>query len=385
MNVEAGHAEMHERVLPVPARRRRRTIIAAVLLAAGLAALAWWFLHRGTKPAPVDTSPQVTVIVPGQHHVATEISAVGNIAARRDMPVGVAGEGGIVRAVLVEAGDWVRAGQVLATIDRSVQTQQAAALGASILQARADAELAASNLQRAHALVKNGFISKADIDAKQSALDAANARVGVAQAQLKQQQAMIGRLDVRAPTGGLVLTRSVEAGQIVGGGTPALFRIAENGAMELQAHLAESDLARLHVGSPATVTPVGTVIRIAGRIWQIAPVIDPISRQGVVRVALPYNPALRPGGFAAAEIGGGQGELPLLPESAVMSDATGNFVYIAGADNRVVRRPVKIGEVDDQGVSIQSGLTGRERVVASAGAFLNVGDKIAPVLAPAPR
>ncbi len=325
------------------------------------------------------------MIVPGRHAVTTEIPAVGNVAARRDMPVGVAGEGGIVRAVLVEPGDWVKPGQVLATVDRSVQAQQAAALAATIRQNKADAALAASNLQRAHALVKNGFISKADIDAKQSALDEADARVAVAQAQLKQQQALIGRLDVRAPTGGLVLTRAVEAGQIVGAGMLPLFRVAENGAMELQAHLSEADLARLHVGAPAVVTPVGTTRGIAGRVWQISPVIDATSRQGTVRIALPYDPALRPGGFAAAQIGGGAGELPLLPESAVMSDATGNFVYVVGPDNHVGRRPIKVGEVDDRGVTVQSGLAGTERVVASAGAFLNPGDRVQPTPAAGPR
>lgn len=387
MNVEAQVVpERDEGARFAPARRRRMVIILAVLIAAAIGALVAWRHHRPAKATAADAPPQVTVIVPGRHQVTAMISAVGNIAARRDMPVGVAGDGGIVRAVLVEPGDWVKAGQVLATVDRSVQAQQAAALSAGILQNKADAELAASNLQRAKALVKNGFISKADIDAKQSALDAANARVAVAQAQLKQQQALIGRLDVRAPTAGLVLTRAVEAGQIVGAGLGgALFRIAENGAMELQGRLAEADLARLHIGAPATVTPVGTTIKIAGRVWQISPVIDPTSRQGLVRVALPYNPALRPGGFAAAEIGGGAGELPLLPESAVMSDASGNYVYLVGPDNRVSRRNVQVGDVDDRGVTVRSGLSGTERVVASAGAFLNPGDKITPTLAPAPR
>ena len=301
------------------------------------------------------------------------------------MPVGVAGEGGVVRQVLVEPGDWVKAGQTLATIDRSVQTQQASALAASIQQARADAALARANLDRAKKLVANGFVSKADIDTKQAALDGANARVAVAQAQLGQQRALISRLDIRSPTGGLVLTRSVEAGQIVGAASGGLFRVAENGAMEVRASLAEADLARLRVGAPATVTPVGTSLRIAGRVWQISPVIDPNTRQGLVRVALPFDKALRPGGFASVNIGGGSADTPLLPESAVLSDAAGNFVYVVGADNRVTRRAVRVGDVDDRGVSVTSGLTGDEKVVASAGAFLNPGDKIAPAFERAAR
>jgi RND family efflux transporter MFP subunit len=376
----AGYLELDE----VRNRRKRIWIILGVgVVVVGL--LLWMTLHKKPMPAPIDTSPSVTVIVPGRHSITTQIPAVGNIGARRDMPVGVAGEGGIVRAVLVEPGTWVKAGQVLAVVDRSVQVQQANALAASIAQARADAELARSNLNRAKALVSSGFISKADIDAKQSALDGANARVAVAEAQFRQQKAAIGRLDIRAPTAGLVLTRNVEAGQVVSPGSGALFRIASEGKMELQARLGEGDLQRVHVGSPATVTPVGTTLKIPGTVWQISPVIDPTNRQGVVRIELPYNSALRPGGFAAAEVGGGVGDVPLLPESAVMSDDKGNYVYLVKPDNTVTRRYIKIGDVDDRGVTVVSGLAGTERVVAAAGAFLNEGDKVKPDLQPSPR
>ncbi|WP_420140831.1 efflux RND transporter periplasmic adaptor subunit [Sphingomonas sp.] len=363
------------------ARRRKRALIIGGLLILAVLVLAGMFMRGGEKPAaPVDSAPQVTVIVPGRRSITAEISAVGNITARREMPVGIPGEGGIVRAVLVDAGTWVAAGQVLAVVDRSVQTEQAAAIEGQIAQAKADAQLARQNLDRAKRLVGNGFISRADVDTRQAALDSANARVSVAQAQLAQQRALIGRLDVRAPTAGLVLTRSVEAGQIVGPGSAALFRVASKGEMELQARLAEADLARLRVGSRATVTPVGTNFRIEGSIWQISPVIDPNTRQGTVRIALPYHEALRPGGFASAEIGGSTGNVPLLPESAVLSDAQGNYVYVIDGNNTVARRPVKVGQTTENGVTIASGLAGNERVVASAGAFLNPGDKITPQL-----
>jgi RND family efflux transporter MFP subunit len=388
MNMETGIGGDRAEYLEIDeagSRRKRILIILGVIALVVVLAIAWKVMHPTQKAAPVDTSPNVTVIVPGRHEVTAQIPAVGNIGARRDMPVGVAGEGGIVRNVLVEPGTWVAAGQVLATVDRSVQVQQAASLAASINQARADADLAKSNLDRAKKLVSNGFVSKADIDAKQAALDSANARVAVAQAQLRQQQAMIGRLDIRSPTAGLVLTRTVEAGQVVSGGSGALFRIAAEGKMELQARLAEDDLVRVRVGSPATVTPVGTTLKVPGRIWQVSPVIDATTRQGTVRIELPYNVALRPGGFASAEIGGGRGDLPLLPESAVLSDAQGNYVYLIGSDNKVVRRDVKVGDVDERGVTILSGLSGTERVVASAGAFLNPGDKVKPDLQPTPR
>ncbi|MFM9828937.1 MAG: efflux RND transporter periplasmic adaptor subunit, partial [Sphingomonas sp.] len=170
-------------------------------------------------------APTVTIAVPGRQTVDRTISATGSLAARVDMPVGVAGDGGIVTAVLVQPGSWVRAGQVLATIDRSVQEQTAASLAAQINVAKSDARLADAEMNRAAALVDRGFISKADMDRKAAARDAANARVRVAQATLSEAQARAARLAIRAPASGLVLTRSVEPGQVVSAGSGVLFRL----------------------------------------------------------------------------------------------------------------------------------------------------------------
>jgi RND family efflux transporter MFP subunit len=335
----------------------------------------------GRKPAPVaEPAPRVTVVVPGQRPVTRMISATGTLGARREMPVGVAGEGGMIARVLVEPGQWVAAGQTLAIIDSSVQTQQAAQLRAQVAAARADAALAEAELKRASSLVGRGFISQADLERKTATRDAARARVSVTQAQLGEVNARIGRLAIRAPAAGLVLTRAVEPGQVVSPGSGALFRLAKGGEMELKAKLSEVDLAALAIGQEATVTPVGLAKGFAGRIWQLSPVVDPQSRQGEARIALAYDKALRPGGFAAAQIASGTALAAMLPESAVLSDQDGNYVYVVGADNKAVRRGVKVGPVADKGLPILSGLSGKERVVLSAGAFLAPGDPVQPVL-----
>ncbi|USI79503.1 MULTISPECIES: efflux RND transporter periplasmic adaptor subunit [unclassified Sphingopyxis] len=366
--------------------RRKRTflIVALVLIALALGATYYAFTHgKGAADAGGQGAaaiPNVTVVIPGRVSVEAVISANGTIAARREMPVGVAGEGGQVVRVLVEPGQWVGAGQALAVIDRSVQTQQAASLAASIRVAQADANLAQAELERAQALVGRGFISKADMDRKRATRDAANARVRVAQAQYGEATARNERLNIVAPAAGLVLTRQVEPGQIVGAGSGILFRMARGGEMEMLAQMAEADLARVKVGTRATVTPVGTDAQIAGQVWQKSPVINMDTRQGTVRIAVPYSEALRPGGFADARLIAGTAEAPLLPESAVQSGPEGNFVLIVDANNVIKRQPVKVGTVTDGGVSIASGLTGTEKVVALAGAFLNPGDKVKPVV-----
>ena len=353
------------------------------LLAIAVGLGAWYFFgKKDAPPAPPQAAPVVTVSVPGTTMVASTVRGTGSIAARRDMPVGVQGEGGRVTSVLVDAGQFVRAGQVLATIDKAVQTQQLAQMQAGSRSARADAALAQAELDRAQALVSKGFISKADIDRKTAARDAAQARVAVATAQASEMEARLGRLDVRAPAAGLVLARSVEAGQVVGAGSPPLFRVAEGGVLELRAAVTEQDMERLKVGMPASVRPIGADSSYQGKVWLLDPVIDATSRQGIARIALPYSPGLRVGAFAAADIAAGEATQPVLPQSAVQVDGEGSYVLIVGKDNIVARRAIKTGTVSDSGVSINSGLSGDERVVLNAAAFLRPGDKITPVAAP---
>jgi RND family efflux transporter MFP subunit len=366
-------------------RSRRRLLIGGAIMVVVLIGL--WLLAHRKDPAQNAVAgaaqvPTVTVITPGRTTVAGRITATGTLGARREQPVGVAGEGGQVVRVLVEPGQWVRAGQVLATIDRSVQVQQQASQAAQIQVARADAQLAQANLDRAQKLVARGFISKADIDRLTATRDAASARVRVASAQLGELHARTRRLDIVAPAAGLVLERRVEPGQIVSSGSGVLFRLAQGGEMEMLAQLSETDLAKLGVGVSAEVTPVGSTKAFTGQVWQVSPVIDPQTRMGRVRIALAYALELRPGGFANAEIVAGSVVAPVLPESALLSDNAGSYVYIAGPDNKIARRGVKTGPVTDKGVIVVAGLSGAERIVERAGAFLQPGETVKPRLAP---
>ncbi len=367
-------------------RNRRRINIALVVVAILVAIGAAYYFMGGSgdaAPAGADKDAQaqtVTVVAPGRDTVVRAINATGTLAARRDVQVGVVGEGGRVLNVYVDAGDWVRQGQVMVSVDRSVQTQQAAALEAQIGVARADLQLAQNELDRALQLVERGFISKADVDRRTATRDAARARINVANAQLGETRARNARLDVRAPVSGYVLERSVETGQTVSAGSGVLFRIAKDGELELQAQLSEDDLAQVSVGVPASVTPVGTDRVFNGSIWQVSPIINAQNRQGIARISLPFDKALRPGGFASVEIKAGAMTAPVLPESAVQTGREGSFVYIVGKDNKVKQRPVKVGSVTANGLIIQEGLDGTERVVLYAGGFLNPDETIKPKL-----
>ena len=363
--------------------RRRNIAIAIVALIVGLGLV--WYLTRGEAEEPFAATgegqvPVVSVVAPGRATVAGEIQATGTLAARRPLPVGSVGEGGRVVSVPVDAGDWVREGQVLVAIDRSVQNQQIGSARAQIDVAQADANLAQSNLERALKLVDRGFISQADVDRLTATRDAARARVQVARAQLGELQARTARLNVYAPASGLVLSRSVEPGQTVGGGGTPLFTIARGGEMELLARLSEEELARVPVGASASVTPVGSAESFNGQVWQVSPTIDEQSRQGIARIALSYAAGLRPGGFASAVLSSGTVVAPQLPESAIQNDEQGSYVYVVGRDNKVARRNVRTGLVSENGIAIVEGLSGTERVVLRAGGFLAPGDTVKPEL-----
>lgn len=365
--------------------RRRITIALIVVAILVVIGAAYYFMGGSGTTAPADDAKNaqaqtVTVVAPGRDTVVRAISATGTLAARREIPVGVVGEGGQVTRVFVDAGDWVQRGQVLVSVDRSVQVQQAAALEAQIGVARADLLLAQNELDRALQLVDRGFISKADVDRRTATRDAARARVNVATAQLGETRARNARLDIRAPVSGYVLERNVETGQTVSAGSGVLFRLAQDGQMELQAQLSENDLALVSEGVPASVTPVGTDRVFNGTIWQVAPMINTQNRQGIARISLPFDKALRPGGFASVEIKAGSMSAPVLPESAVQTGREGSFVYIVGKDNKVKQRPVKVGDTTANGLIIASGLDGTERVVLYAGGFLNPDETVNPKL-----
>tara|TARA_R110000824_G_scaffold181834_11_gene362689 strand:- start:1813 stop:2991 length:1179 start_codon:yes stop_codon:yes gene_type:complete len=359
--------------------RRWIIITAAVVVALLLAYIGYnYFTGGAVKDDTASQAPMVTVMSPGKQQVIRTINATGTLAARREIPVSIVGEGGRVTNVYVDAGDWVKQGQIMASIDRSVQIQQAAGLEASVGVSRADLNLAQANLDRAAQLVDRGFISKADIDRLTATRDSAAARLRVSQAQLNETRARNNRLNVVAPKAGFVLERNVEPGQTVTQGSGTLFLLAQDGEMELQARLGESDLANISVGISTQVTPVGTDKILTGQVWQISPIIDPQSRQGIARISLGYDSALRPGGFASARIQSGTSEVAILPESALQNDSKGSFVYIVGPDNKAVRRDVVIGSVSEAGLSITSGLTGNEKVVLRAGGFLSPGETVQP-------
>src|SRR5882672_3802432 len=344
-----------------PRRGMWLLVVCAVAIAAVLALRLTQALAIKDSNAKRHELPTVTVTRVAVSTTPTIISIVGTIAARYDMPIGVEGDGGRVAAIYVEAGDRVKRGQVLARLNVSVLQPQVANLEAGLEQARAEAELATAEYHRAEAVGASGALSAEETQRRKSSAVTAAAKVKVAAALLAEARARLARAEVRAPADGVILTRNVEVGQTASPGGEALFRLSKGGEIELRGQVPEQDLPLLKVGQTVSVLLTGSTQSYPGR------------------VALEPDQNLRPGAFARAEVTISNGERAVLPQTAVLTDDHGSYVLIVDAQNKVARRAVRVSGMVQNGVTIAGGLNSEERVIATAGAFLQEGELVRPV------
>jgi RND family efflux transporter MFP subunit len=364
---------------------RRVMLIFAAAVALIAVAIAARLTHTlgARKTVANRIAPAVTVTEAGRSVAPTTVSITGTIGARYDTPIGAEGDAGRVAAVYVEAGDHVKRGQVLARIDTALLVPQVANLRAALDLARAESELAAAEYQRAVAVGKSGALSTEETERRRSSSVTGEAKVKVAAAQLAEAQARLARAEVRAPADGVILTRTVEVGQTVSPAGSPLFRMAEGDEVELRGDVAETDLPLLKVGQAVDVRLTGNDKVYPGRVRLLGAIIDPQTRLGLIRVSLTPDPNLRPGAFARAEVTVSNAQRIVLPQTAVLTDDKGSYVLIVNSADQIERRAVHVSGMVENGVTIADGITATDRVVATAGAFLQVGETVKPVAAAA--
>jgi HlyD family secretion protein len=380
MNVSIEHRRMAE--LQMPARRNLWIPAAiGIVIVALIVVLAVRLTHAlGVKNvANRNPIPTVSVTEVGISTVPTTVSIIGTIGARYDMPIGVEGDAGQIAAIYVEAGDRVKRGQVLARLNVSVLEPQVANLQAALEESRADADLADAEYHRAEAVGASGALSVEETQRRKSAGVTAEAKVKVAAALLAEARARLARTAVRAPADGIILTRNVEVGQTATPGGEALFRLSENGEVELRGQVAEQDLPLLKAGQAVNVRLTGVSKVYEGHIRLLGAIIDPQTRLGMARVALTPDPNLRPGAFARAEVTVSNADREVLPQTAVLSDDKGSYVMIVNAQRKIERRAVRVSGMVHSGVTIAEGVGSKEQVVTTAGAFLQEGELVNPV------
>jgi HlyD family secretion protein len=370
------------------AGKARRTLW---LVGGGVVALAligWLVLrpHGAAQAATTDKNatvpPLITVVVPQLGPVPTTVSVTGQISARNDVPIGIEGDEGRIAAVLAEPGDRVHRGQVLARLNPVTAQTQVDSAAASLDELKATAAVAEAEWARTQR-ARDSF-SVEEAERRRTSAVTAEAKVKAAEAQLADAQNRMAHTTVLAPEDGIVLTRTAEVGQVAVPGTTILFRLARNGEIELRGQVAEQEMPLLKVGQAAEVRLDGVAHPFTGKVWQIGAIIDPTTRQGMVRIALPAaDQNLRPGAFARADIQSGTTLGAIVPQTAVLSDEQGNYAMIVNAQQKIERRAVTVAGTRSEGLLVSAGLNNTDRVVAIAGAFLRIGEQV--VVAPAPQ
>jgi len=364
-------------------------LIAACAVAAGAIAL---FSSRSTvaeKPAAAVAKPALTVTTTQAQLSALPIklTANGNIAAWQEASVGAESNGLRLADVLVNVGDAVQRGQLLARFaDDSVQADVAQAR-AGVNEASANAGEATANADRVRTLAGTGTFSGQQINQYLTAEQAAKARVESVKAALATQMLRLKNTQVIAPDSGVISARSATVGAVVGIGTE-LFRLIRQGRLEWRAEVTSTELGRMAPGTGVTVTAASGV-QLKGRVRMVAPTVDPQTRSGLVYVDLPTDAkaagtaGFKAGMFARGEFELGDSQALTVPQQAVVVRDGFSYVFRLNTDQRVSQVKVQIGRRVGDRVEVLDGLGATAVLVASGAGFLNDGDLVKVVAAPA--
>lgn len=340
----------------------------------------------GTDEAPAEKPRPVLVVTPGQGPDAAPVAFAGVVRAREESPLSFRVGGQIVRR-LVDAGDRVRSGDVLAELDPKDLRAQADAAQAQVVAAEGELARAASDKQRYARLANDQLVSRSTLDAQNAAYAAAAGNARAARAQLDVARNQSAYTQLRAPRDGVIATREAEAGQTVGAGQ-AIYSLAGDAGREVAIALPESRIREFTVGQPVLVelwSQPGE--RLPGRIREISAAADPQARTYATRIALDSEAAkdVELGQSARVYIATSKPNAPAtalrLPLSALQRGDKGETsVWVVDANTNALKRvPVRIGAFGAESVPVLSGVRAGDRVVAAGGHLLREGQVVAPV------
>lgn len=356
-------------------------LIGVAVLAVAAGAFFWSSEKSGAAPA-AKAAPKpaltVTTELPQARRLPITLAANGNIVAWQEAIIGSESNGLRLTQVLVNVGDTVKAGQLLATFSGDSVQAEVAQARASLLEAQAGAADAAANAERARTLQSSGALSAQQINQYLTTEKTAKARAEAAQALLGAQQLRGRQTQVLAPDSGVISARAATVGAVVGAGTE-LFRLIRKGRLEWRAEVTSAELGRITTGTAVTVRPASGG-EIEGRVRMIAPTVDPQTRSALVYVDLPAladkdSPA-KAGMFARGEFNLGASDALTVPQRAIVVRDGFNFVFRLNPDNRVSQVKVQTGRLAGERVEVLSGLTPDARIVVNGAGFLNDGDLV---------
>lgn len=410
----------------------KRSLTALVLLGAAVGG-GWLLAHKVGGPLPGEDNkaatgasgagnvraapaakpalaPAVSVVEATRQSFVETVLVTGSVVARDEIMIAPEIEGLRIVELSAEEGDAVSKGQRLATLASETLEAQLAQSEANIARAVAAISVARSAIieaeaagreataafERARPLKQSGAISDALFDQRDAANRTAEARLTSARDRLKSAEAdklaleaagreiqwRRSRTEIRAPVDGTVSRRNARVGAVASAVGEPLFRLVANGELELDAEVAERDLARIREGQPATVTVTGGG-EARGTVRLVMGEVDRSTRVGKARIMLGSRNPWKIGAFGRGRIETGRSEGIAVPTSAVIFTTDGASVQAIRGD-KVETRRVVVGLTSEQAVEIRQGLAEGDLVVAKSGSFLRDGDVVRPIKAKAP-
>ncbi|MEX8503061.1 MAG: efflux RND transporter periplasmic adaptor subunit [Leptothrix ochracea] len=369
--------------------RHRSALILTTLVGLGLGGTAVWVHAANDTPADKAAAPKtkarpaltVTVTSLQAADWPLTISANGNLMAWQEAVIGAEAGGLRLLDVLVNVGDNVRRGQLLARLQSESVSADVAASRANLAEAQAVLTEARANADRARQLQPGGAMSTQQSQQAFTAEQTAAARLEALKARLSADELRLSQTRITALDDGVISARQASVGAVVQPGQE-LFRLIRQRRLEWRAEVPATELVRIQPGTQVSLTPAGGQ-PIQGKVRMVAPTVDPATRNGLVYVDLPANGSARAGMFAKGDFELGRAAAQTLPQSAVLLRDGFSYVFQVGGDSKVTQTKVVTGRRQGDRIEITAGLPSTAKVVASGGAFLGDGDGVRVVESPA--
>jgi HlyD family secretion protein len=387
-------------------------VLAATLAAMSLSAVQPARAADAAEAAapPAASLPAISVAPVVRQTVSDWVMASGLVQPMERVLVQPLIEGQPIESLEADVGDRVEAGQVLARLSDSTLNLQMSQFMASLaaaeatiaqaqaqfLEAEATADEATRVNQRTAQLRAQGSASQAAADTAAATAASATARVSVAlqgleaakaqkalvEAQIDNLILQLERTEVRAPVAGDVVARDAMVGAIASAAGNPMFTLIRDSKLEVHADVSERYVLRLAPGQTATLRAVGISEPLTGTVRMVQPTIDPVTRQGQVRIAIDSPAEVKMGMFIDAAIMAAARDALAVPVTAVGASDEGATVMKV-TDGVVSRVPVSLGIREGAMIEVLSGLSEGDLVVTKAAAFVRDGDRINPVTASA--
>lgn len=316
----------------------------------------------------------VEVAQPSNDYSAQVLDTAGGIFAWQEVAVGAEVSGYRVSEVLVDVGDTVTAGAVLARLDDTLLREALNQAQATVAVAKAALEQAKANAQRGNALQQPGVISKQDAELLNTSAATASAQLLNAESLLQTARQRLEYAVIRAPDAGVISARNIVPGQLANSGT-ALFNVIRQSRVEWRAEIPANAIASIRRGLTATVKRAdGSLAK--GTVRTVSPGIDANTQRGIAYIDLKLESQVRPGMYVTGSIQLGNSSALTVPLTAVNVRDGFSYVFIYQPNNIVKQQRVQTGRLLNERIEITEGLTADQKVVISGVGFLRDGDAV---------